>query len=399
MMRLEAEQIFMKYNLKKISLALLIGSCAFNAAHAQKDKKVASPIRFEKKMIASESYESVAVFDVNNDGKQDIVSGEFWYKGPEFFDRFYIGPVKRHGEYTDDFAAIPMDVNGDGNMDFITGGWFNKSLIWRENPGNNGPWKDHVIDETGNVETVRAWDVDNDGHLEIVPNNPNLPFKFYKLERDKSGKALGTFIKTQIAEKQGHGVGFGDVNGDGRGDFIISSGWLEAPKDVLKDKWIAHNEFSFEDASVPMIVTDLNGDSKNDIIVGQAHSYGLDWYEQTNKSGKTEWVKHPIDPFNSQFHSMEWVDLDGDEKNELVTGKRYRAHNGSDPGEKDLLGLYYFQWNGEAFVKQIISYGPYGVGKGIGVYFSVADLRGNGRKDIIVAGKDGLCVFFNEGND
>ena len=47
-----------------------------------------------------------------------------------------------------------MDVNGDGNMDFITGGWFNKSLIWWENPGNNGPWKDHLIDETGNVETA-----------------------------------------------------------------------------------------------------------------------------------------------------------------------------------------------------------------------------------------------------
>lgn len=388
-----------KMSKKSFFLLTISLGCFAVQVRAQQKEKRSSPIRFEKKMIASESNESVAVFDVDNDGKPDLVSGEFWYKGPEFFDRFYIGEVKRFREYWDDFATIPMDVNGDGKMDFITGGWFNKSLIWRENPGNNGPWKDHVIDETGNVETVRAWDVDNDGHPEIVPNNPNLPFKFYKLQRDKSGKGLGTFIKTQIAEKQGHGVGFGDLNGDGRGDFIISSGWLEAPKDVMKDKWIAHNDFSFEDASVPMIVADVNGDSKNDIIVGQAHSYGLDWYEQTTKSGKIGWIKHNIDPFNSQFHTMDWVDLDGDGKMELVTGKRYRAHNGGDPGEKDMVGLYYFQWNGEAFVKQIISHGPYGVGKGIGVYFSIADLRGTGRKDIIVAGKDGLCVFFNEGNN
>lgn len=390
----------MSQKLKLVTFVTLFASCFTASTQAQQKEKRASPIKFEKRMVASESIESVGVFDVDNDGKPDLVSGEFWYKGPEFFDRFYIGEVKRVREYWDDFATIPMDVNGDGKMDFITGGWFNKSLIWRENPGNNkDPWKDHIIDETGNVETARAWDVDNDGHLEIVPNNPNLPFKFYKLDRDKAGKALGTFTKVQVAEKQGHGLGFGDLNGDGRGDFIISSGWLEAPKDVMKDKWVAHNDFTFEDASVPMIVADVNGDSKNDIIVGQAHSYGLDWYEQTLKAGKTAWTRHNIDPFTSQYHSMDWVDLDGDGKMELVTGKRYRAHNGGDPGEKDVVGLYYFQWNGEAFVKQTISHGPYGVGKGIGVYFSIADLTGDGRKDIIVAGKDGLCVFFNKGNE
>lgn len=389
----------MRNKMKTSAFSMLLSICFITVTHAQQPEKKASPVRFEKKQIASESNESVAVFDVNNDEKPDIVSGEFWYQGPEFFDRFYIGEVKRVGEYWDDFATIPMDVNGDGNMDFITGGWFNKSLIWRENPGNNGPWKDHVVDETGNVESVRAWDIDNDGQLDIVPNNPNQPFKFYKLERDKSGKAIGTFIKTQVADKQGHGVGFGDVNGDGRGDFIISSGWLEAPKDVMKDKWTAHNDFELGTASVPILVVDVNGDKKNDLIVGQAHSYGLDWYEQINKSGKTDWVKHTIDPFNSQFHTMEWLDLDGDGKNELLTGKRYRAHNGRDPGEKDLVGIYYYQWNGESFVKQIISHGPYGIGKGIGVYFSTADLRASGRKDIIVAGKDGLFVFFNQGNN
>lgn len=390
----------MSQKLKLVTFVTLFASCFTASAQAQQKEKRASPIKFEKRMVASESIESVGVFDVDNDGKPDLVSGEFWYKGPEFFDRFYIGEVKRVREYWDDFATIPMDVNGDGKMDFITGGWFNKSLIWRENPGNNkDPWKDHIIDETGNVETARAWDVDNDGHLEIVPNNPNLPFKFYKLDRDKAGKALGTFTKVQVAEKQGHGLGFGDLNGDGRGDFIISSGWLEAPKDVMKDKWVAHNDFTFEDASVPMIVADVNGDAKNDIIVGQAHSYGLDWYEQTSKAGKIAWTRHNIDPFTSQYHSMDWVDLDGDGKMELVTGKRYRAHNGGDPGEKDVVGLYYFQWNGEAFVKQTISHGPYGVGKGIGVYFSIADLTGDGRKDIIVAGKDGLCVFYNKGNE
>jgi hypothetical protein len=94
---------------------------------------------------------------------------------------------------------------------------------------------------------------------------------------------------------------------------------------------------------------------------------------------------------------MAWDDLDNDGKKELITGKRYRAHNEKDPGSFDPIGLYYFQWNGESFSKQVISYGPFGEGKGTGIYFEVVDLRDTGRKDIIVAGKDGLYVFFNEG--
>ena len=95
---------------------------------------------------------------------------------------------------------------------------------------------------------------------------------------------------------------------------------------------------------------------------------------------------------------MVWVDLDGDGKNELVTGKRWRAHDSKDAGASDDTGLYYFKWNGDSFVKQVISYGVFGVGKGTGVQMSVADLRNNGRKDVIVAGKDGLYIFWNEGS-
>ena len=84
-------------------------------------------------------------------------------------------------------------------------------------------------------------------------------------------------------------------------------------------------------------------------------------------------------------------------KEELITGKRYRAHNGGDPGEEDALGIYYFKWNGESFTKQVVSYGPLGEGKGSGLTFSIADLTGSGRKDIIVAGKDGLYIFYNKG--
>jgi hypothetical protein len=359
------------------------------------------PLRFTKRLIAAESFESAGVLDVNNDGIPDIVSGGFWYEGPNFTARHRIGDVMRAGEYYDDFSTIPMDINGDGWMDFVTGGWWGNTIRWRENPGEKGgDWPEHVIAECGNVETTRAWDVDGNGALEVVPNTPGHPLVVYKLVTDAQGRGTGRFEVRCIFREggQGHGLGFGDINGDGRGDFVLAHGWLEAPEDPYNGEWTLHREFHLGGASVTILVVDVNGDGRNDLIVGQAHDYGLDWFEQNvDAEGNRVWIKHPIDPFNAQYHDLMWADIDGDGHNELITGKRFRAHNDHEPGWNDDLGTYYFKWNGESFSKQIVSYGPHGVGAGLGIHFALADLRGTGRLDLIAPGKDGLYVFYNEG--
>lgn len=358
------------------------------------------PVRWTRRQLAAENFESAAAFDVNNDGIPDIVSGEFWYEGPNFTRKHRIGTIAREGEYYDDFSTLPMDVNGDGYLDVITGGWWGNTLRWRENPGEKGgEWPEHIIAECGNVETTRAWDVDGDGVLEVVPNTPGRPLVVYKLVTDAAGKGTGTFEAFPIhPQAQGHGLGFGDINGDGRGDFILNHGWLEAPEDPLRGEWTLHREFELGSASIPILVVDVNRDGRNDLIVGQAHGYGLDWYEQkVDAAGNRAWIKHPIDPFCSQYHDLQWVDIDGDGECELVSGKRFRAHNDHEPGWNDELGIFYFKWNGESFSKQVIAYGPEGIGAGCGIHFYLADLRGTGRLDLIAPGKDGLHIFYNEG--
>ncbi len=62
-----------------------------------------APVKFEKQMVASENFESVGIFDVNGDSIPDIVSGSFWYRGPDYRIKFLIGDQKRYGEYYDDF--------------------------------------------------------------------------------------------------------------------------------------------------------------------------------------------------------------------------------------------------------------------------------------------------------
>ena len=358
------------------------------------------PVRFRKTLIADERYESAGVFDVNGNGILDIVSGAYWYEGPDFKKVHPVGDVVAEGEYFDDFSTIPLDINGNGRLDFITGGWWGNTLRWRENPGDSEKeWPEHIIAETGNVETTRGWDIDGDGIIEIIPNCPSEPVKIFKLITDGSGTGKGSFTEYVITgDKQGHGLGCGDITGNGRMDIVLSTGWLEAPGDPYGEKWQWHPDFTLlGPTSVPILVTDVNGDGLNDLIAGGGHCYGLDWWEQRSDGGARSWICHHIDPHNSQYHDLMWIDIDGDGKCELVTGTRYRAHCGNDPGSRDDVGIHYFKWDGESFSKQIIDFGPPRAGTGLGIHFAMADLTNNGLPDLVAPGKDGLYVFYNEG--
>lgn len=344
---------------------------------------------FRKEQIASEAFEAAGVWDVNGDGVLDIISGSFWYQGPDFFVRHFIGPSQRVWEYYDDFSVLPIDLQGDGRMGYVTGGWWGANLRYRKPPlEGTENWEETVVAEgLTNVETTRFWDVDGDGVNHLVPNTPNGPFCTFK---PVEGRLERRVIRQ---EPIGHGYGFGDIDGDGVGEFVFGGGYLKR----TDGQWetVAAFQLDHYDASCPMIVADVDGDGLADVIVGHAHSHGLYWLDQQPDGSFT---KRWIEKEGSQYHDLQWADIDGDGLPELVTGKRCRAHNGRDPGENEPASISVFKWGGEEFNRLVVDHVPLGgSGGGLGIQFALADLRGTGRLDIVAPGKDGLFVYWNEG--
>ncbi len=382
----------MKYSILAV---ILVTVSAVAVAQEQGVKSV----RFQKTELGeAHPCEAAAIVDVNRDGRPDVVCGTHWFENPGWVPH-KMRDLEPINGYYNAFAEMPMDCNGDGFVDVVTCGWMNKTIEWYENPqGQDGLWAQHLIELAGNVETSMMVDGDGDGQMDILPNLPGGTVFWYSLDRDASGKPAGTFTRHDVSDKKGgHGLGFGDVDGDGRGDIVLSHGWYKAPEDRLNGAWEYLQEFQLGGASVPILVHDVNNDGLPDLIWGEGHNYGLYWLEQSKgPEGNRQWTKHEIDKRFSQVHFLALVDLDGDGKPELITGKRYKAHNGNDPGSDDPQCVYYYTMDpkGPTFERHEIDVGNRA---GIGLQTAIGDVNGDGKPDLACPGKSGLFLFTNMG--
>jgi dienelactone hydrolase len=334
---------------------------------------------------------------VNGDGRLDIVSGEFWYEAPHW-TRHRLRDVQLIGNRYDDYSNLPLDVNGNGRLDLVSVNYRSQSLYWVENRGLETPWPHHVIDTPGPSETGRLYDIDGDGRLDVLPNGMKFAAWYEVVQaRADDGTVRPRWVRHDLpAQLSGHGNGFGDLNGDGRGDVVVTRGWAEAPLDARNGTWTWRPEFTLHaDAGVPILVHDVDGDGDADVIWGRGHNIGLYWLEQIVEPDKQRrWVQHAIDTSWSQAHCSMVADIDGDWQLDLVAGKRYLGHDGKDPGEYDPLVVYWYRFDREhrTWQRHLISWGA---DCGFDLDPKCVDIDGDGDVDIIAPTRGGLFLLEN----
>jgi len=360
-------------------------------------------VAFETHRIDNVRSEACGVGDFNNDGKLDIVAGPFLYLAPDWKPtniREIAGEIDGKGDgYTWDFMNAPLDVDGDGLLDIVSCSWHGKLADWYRNPGSKGGlWKQSIVEKNGNYETGYMFDIDGDGKAnEILPSTAHT--SWYEVGKKADG-TRGVLVHSVCEKRMVWGGGVGDVNGDGRPDILRPNAWFEAPADPRGGKWIQHplalgsKTPGKVDHTPQILVYDVNDDGLNDIITSSAHKYGIFWYEQGRKDSETTWKQHTIDDTWSQAHAHRLADLDNDGDLDLITGKRFRAHNGHDPGGDEPPGVYWYELTRgpvPVWKKHVICFDK---GIGAGMNIPVVDLDGDGDLDIVVTGKWGGPAWF-----
>ena len=368
--------------------------------------------------LAVDANEGIDIADFNGDGKPDVAAGRFWYQNPEFRPR----PLRNFKDvngYVESNGDFAYDVDADGVNDVIAGGFFSTEVHWYKNPGAEGLRLGHLWEQRLLLDTKESQnegqlmaDLNQDGKPEWIVNTwaKDAPIYVYELTTKESTIEVieagqkKTITKMEPALRKnlvgmrgnGHGMGVGDINGDGYKDLLLGHGWYESPgKDCLNTTWKYHNDWHIH-GSVPMLVYDVNNDGKNDILVGEAHAHGLYWWEnQGEQNGTITFEKHLIDEKTSQLHALHLADLNADGEPELITGKRYFAHNGGDKGAREPIEIVYYSIDRKTgtFSRHLIHQGR----AGIGLQIRAADIDGNGFVDIAVAGKSGTHILFNQG--
>ena len=348
-------------------------------------------ITFRRHVINQQSeYSAAAVIDVNRDGQLDIVCGGLWYEAPTWNQHFVREVEHIRGRF-DGYSHLPLDVNQDDWTDVVTVNLRSHSIKWIQNPGSDsGAWKTHTAGHFDNMETGRLIDVDRDGQIDVLPNGTQSAV-WWSVERGNHPRWSQHDLPNEVA---GHGIGFGDIDGDGRGDIVGPEGWLKAPLNARTDRWRWNPEFELGSASIPILVVDPDDDGDNDVVWSIAHGFGLYWLEQVQVDGKRQWIHHTIDTSWSQCHAPLWVDLNGNGRMELVAGKRYMAHEGRDAGAYDPLVAYRYEFSNttRTWHRNLISYDEQ---VGFGLDPKAEDLDGDGDLDLVVSGRSGLYWLEN----
>ncbi len=371
----------------------------------------------KQQLLAEFVSEGATAGDYDGDGNTDLASGAYWWAGPNFEQRFEYREVKvfSPSAYSDHFFSFSLDVDADGDTDIIEIGFPGQAATLHLNPGaarDVNRWTPKVIADQVSNESPVLVDLIAGGLPELACSR-DTAFGYYAAGDDPTQTWSWNAVSDngESAKPFGHGMGVGDVDGDGLSDVIGVQDWWKQPETSTpatlwkKSRWA---EERYGGGGAQILVNDVNRDGNPDIITSHnAHGYGISWFEsKPTQDGSRRFLRHEIlgdtsvaNPYGvafSQPHALALADIDRDGFDDLVTGKRWWAHGGHDVGGNQAPVLYWFNIRLDANSKSGVDFVPHLVddSTGVGTEVLVVDLNQDARIDIVSANKRGVTIHL-----
>ena len=358
--------------------------------------------------------EGINAGDFNKDGVLDVVSGPFWWEGPGLTKMHTYFPPPPNNGYTNmtlhDWADYTVDVDGDGWVDVITCDRPAQMSYWYRNPGmpmvaaDVTMWEKKYLGTLNDEHYVFA-DISGDGKPDLVAANGGS-FGWFTVANASPWVFTPVTPGGYVGGPYVHGLGIGDIDGDGKAELIEQNGWWSRGADGAP--WTKHAMAFGPGAQI--YTYDVNNDGMNDVVMStHAHGYGVGWYEQTKAGGAIGFTYHSIVgdagamnvggiPSYSQPHAFWIADMDLDGITDIVSGKSFYAHppGKGDPDPDGTPFIYVFKLIRNA--DKTVTWEPHLVDKvvGLGRQFTTADVNGDGLQDVLVGSKHGTFVFLQD---
>ncbi|MBI3463003.1 MAG: VCBS repeat-containing protein [Planctomycetes bacterium] len=147
-----------------------------------------------------------------------------------------------------------------------------------------------------------------------IPNPPTNPWR---------RREIGVFP----GKEQHSGLAVGDVAGRGRPDVVCGMFWAECPADPTAEPWKLHRYGRWDDGGwggmAKVALADLDGDGRQEIVASEAEipQARLSVFQRSASDPDAPWNEVSVDRDLYCPHSLVLPDIDGDSRAEIIVGE------------------------------------------------------------------------------